>query len=335
MLFFLTKRRYDVTWRRCLEYSKTDPAIRREMLNRIRLLPYEKLFRMRSFPSGAYVFGDLDRLSFDEVERAAAVWGSLADAQGGVGLHNHPIRMMRRFELLRHLYEQKFNSFNAYRLADFSSGCRFPVFIRAENDHRGSITPLLHTKEDLEDAIENLIARGKSKENKIIIEYVDTTDSSGLHHRYRSVVARSELLFTFFERSEETWIVKNRGKEVPRSELEQVEPQLQEILQLANVDFGCIDYAIIDDRLEVFEINTNPTIWPPEMLLKISRRLDCSPASQHIPLLDIYEPLGKKPKSFWYWVGRALHRTLRALNLMDYEAPVVSTLRRLKRRVFG
>ena len=34
--------------------------------------------------------------------------------------------------------------------------------------------------------------------------------------------------------------------------------QLQEVFELANIQYGRIDYAVVDGRLQVWEINTNP-----------------------------------------------------------------------------
>ena len=38
------------------------------------------------------------------------------------------------------------------------------------------------------------------------------------------------------------------------------ERELREIFRLARIDYGRIDYAMLGDRLQVWEINTNPSI---------------------------------------------------------------------------
>jgi hypothetical protein len=40
------------------------------------------------------------------------------------------------------------------------------------------------------------------------------------------------------------------------------ERELREIFRLARIDYGKIDYAILGNRLQVWEINTNPNIFP-------------------------------------------------------------------------
>src|SRR5262249_50787220 len=93
--------------------------------------------------SGTYVFADLERLSPDTLLRAAALWDSLADSHRDVRLLNHPIRSMRRYELLRNLHEQGINTFDVYRVTEGRAPRQYPVFLRIENDHSGPISPLL------------------------------------------------------------------------------------------------------------------------------------------------------------------------------------------------
>ena len=107
---------------------------------------------MRVLPASSYVFADLDRLDMEATERIALLRRVLQDAGPRVRLFNDPIRFMRRFEPLRHLYAWGLNDFNVYRLADIREVQRFPVFLRAEDGHAGSLTPLLRYSEQLERA---------------------------------------------------------------------------------------------------------------------------------------------------------------------------------------
>lgn len=292
---------------------------------------------MRSLPTGSYVFADLDRLGEEDTERAVVVWNTLANANDGIRLFNHPIRSMRRFELLRHLYEKNINTFNVYRLTDPAPVRRFPVFVRSEDDHSGSLTPLVHNVEELNDAIENLVTQGKSKHNKIIVEYLDYKYEDGLYHKYSSIVIDSEIHFTSVGRSNH-WIVKNvppqLGNELSGREYEHHQLKLKDIFKLARIDYGRIDYTIVGGKLQVFEINTNPYLWPPELLFKIARTIDSSPTRRKILVTAAYQPPWREIRSTWYWVGRLIHWTLRTLYLMQYEMSVVGTLRKLKRRVY-
>lgn len=336
MIFYLTKRDHVFTWRRTLESLDTEIAIRRELLNRIQLLSYETILRKRSLTAGSYVFADLDRLSVEETERAAVVWNALADAKDGFRLFNHPIRSMRRYELLRHLYKNNVNSFNAYRLTDPLGAYRFPVFIRAEDDHVGNLTPLLYSVEELNDAIENLILEGRSKDNKIVIEYLDARDETGLHHKYSAFFADSQIFFTSVVRKDK-WVIKAvppLGDNPPSPEQKRHESHLKKIFHMAHIEYGRIDYAIVNGRPEVFEINMNPRLGPAKLMLKIIRAIDCPSTGRKITIKSRYQPPWKEQKSKWYWIGRLIHWTLRPLNLIVLERPIVLTLRKLKRRAF-
>ena len=50
------------------------------------------------------------------------------------------------------------------------------------------------------------------------------------------------------------------------------ERELREIFRLARIDYGKIDYAVLGDRLQVWEINTNPTLAPTPDRIVAERR---------------------------------------------------------------
>lgn len=92
---------------------------------------------------------------------------------------------MRRYELLRTLHERGLNKFNIYRLTEYRMPQRFPVFLRGENDHKGSRTPLLPTPEKLNGAINTIFMAGQSRENKVVTEFCDTSDAKGIFRKYQ------------------------------------------------------------------------------------------------------------------------------------------------------
>ena len=277
MVYYLTTAGHQYPWRKALEHPGAPVATRQELLSRVQIIPYERFFQMRVLPAGSYVFADLDRLGVEATERAALLRRVLRDGGPGVRLFNDPIQSMRRFELLRHLHARGLNTFNVHRLADVRQVLRFPVFIRAEDGHDGSLTPLLHDSEELCRAIDEMVNQGKSRDNKLIVEYVDCRDESRMHHKFSALFVCSKILQAT-RSSDPDWVVKSvpwrPGPPVlalPRADHHRC---LDEVMRLANIDYGRVDYAIVGDRVQVFEINTNPVIWPPELLLRISRALD-------------------------------------------------------------
>ena len=345
MIVYLSTRdhQYTIRWRLMQDFD-VDPATRRELFQRLRLLSYEKAFRLRSFPAATYVFADLERLTPEETERAAIVWRTLAESGRGMRLLNHPIRSMRRFELLRHLYEQGINDFNVRRLTD-PRPMRFPVFIRSESDHTGSATPLLHSPAELDAAIERLVAAGKNRDDKIVVEFCDTTDADGIYHRYGAHVVGSRIFASnlFFDSH---WVVKhpNMAATTPaRAAAERRyvatnphEATLGPICRLTRIDYGRIDYAVVNGKIQVFEINTNPTAPSGAHLLIAAREIDLEldPGSP-IPVKARYEPPWKEELSWAHWVSRGIHVALRELDLLHLEPPTQATLRRAKRGALG
>lgn len=259
MIYLLTKRAYDHTVRRELI---DDPSLRQ----RLKLLSYEKLFRKRWLRGGTYIFGDLERLDHEETEKAAIAWQAIHRHLGGRTV-NDPIRSMRRFELLRTLHAQGKNSFNAYRLADPFEPKRYPVFIRAEDDHGGAVTPLLHSAEELAAATERLAQDGQRRENKIVIEFCDVSDSDGIFHKYDAFRVGSQIIPGGFNFSRD-WMVKDPAISLkdeefraPKAEYRETNPHADALLQIfkmASIEYGRIDYAILENQIQVFEINTNP-----------------------------------------------------------------------------
>lgn len=235
------------------------------MIPQIRPIPYEHLFKAKSLQTGTYIFSDIERLNPEQAEIAAQVWKDLSEAGKAVRILNHPTYSMRRYELLRTLYERGSNKSNIYRITECRTPQRFPVFIRGENDHAGSISPLLQTPEELEDAIHKIVNKGHSRENKVITEFCDTSDEKGIFRKYSALIVGDQIIprHMFFSKN---WMLKKPDlideemlleeqqyiKENPHKE------QLREIFHLARINYGRIDYSILNGVIQVWEINTNP-----------------------------------------------------------------------------
>ena len=252
-----------------------------ELASRMRTLYYEELYRMKRVPAGTYIFADIERLTPQQAEQVAGIREKLADSAIEAHLLNHPTHSMRRYELLRTLYERGFNQFNVYRLTEQRQPQRFPVFIRGENDHGGSRTELLHTPEALEAAIAKIFEAGQSREDKLIVEYIDTADEQGLFRKYSAFIVGDRILsrHLFFG---EKWVLKSPKKvddplmaeERAYVETNPHEAKLREVFQLARIQYGRIDYSFLGDKMQVWEINTNPMSLgeiPPDHKIQVPR----------------------------------------------------------------
>jgi hypothetical protein len=322
-------------------------------------ISYERLLRQKTFAFGTYVFMDIDYLSSVEAQRAELIWKSLDECRHGIRLLNHPTRSLKRYELLRTLKECGMNNFDVYRVTEVRSPKAFPVFIREANAHSdwGELIPLLHTLDALESALEELFDEAWSREDKIIVEYCDTIDENGLYRKYAAFCIGDQIVpvHIYFSKN---WMTKScycLDEELSAEELQYVqmnphEDQLRRIFLLAGIQYGRIDYSLLNGKLQTWEINTNPHViyrvadsslrfaafkhsstQVNAALLEINSSLD--------PHLRIPNPVRKR---IILREGReAVHRWLRLLGLLRFEPAVMSIIsfcltaaRRLKSSLF-
>lgn len=295
----------------------------RNLASQHKLLFYERLPKIKCLPQSTYIFSDIERLTPREAETAAQVWECLADPRRQLRLLNHPTRSMRRYELLRSLYDQGVNKFNIYRLTELRMPEIFPVFIRGENDHGGSLTPLLHTPDELRAAIHMLDRQGKSKEDKVVIEYCDTSDEQGVFRKYSAFVVGDQIIPThvFFSQH---WMTKVAVTEKHVNETMLLEEQqfietnpheaaLTEIARIARIEYGRIDYGVLNGVVQVWEINTNPMLprlnygeetrkeivqFSTERLNAAFEALNCNAATSLQIKNPVYRSLGKRVVRF-------------------------------------
>jgi hypothetical protein len=239
---------------------------------RIRILPYERLLKARRIPIGSYIFADIERLTPQDSERAALVWQALVQKLPPGCVLNHPTQSMRRFQLLRTMYEESINQFNVYRLTEVRHPQQYPVFIRGENDHSGAVSGLLNSAEALQAELSKMKEQGKSWQDKIITEFVGTKDPLGITRKYSAVVIGEQIIPRHIFFSDKTWMVKSPQLIAPQFVEEEVayfnhhphESQLRRIFDLAKINFGRIDYGCLDGKVQVWEINTNPMTLGPD-----------------------------------------------------------------------
>ena len=233
----------------------------------IQPVSYETLFTLRRAPLGNYVFTDIDRLSGYEIDAAAEIANSIALAAPSALISNPPHRVLNRYALLRRLYEAGINSFNVWRLEEERAPTAYPVFIRREQDALGPESELLRNESEYRAAVAALQATGKGLPGRLAVQYVSTAGSDGHYRKYGAFCLRGRIVPQHLMVAD-SWIVKrdSTDRDTDMSEEEELyvrtnphADELRRIFQLAQIDFGRADYCVVDGRIEVFEINTNPT----------------------------------------------------------------------------
>lgn len=237
-----------------------------ELRGRVRLIPFEAIGNPENLADGTYVFGDLERLPPAGLAKAVAIHDALAHRGGRVRLLNRPGAVLRRRELLRELHARGINRFNVHDIDAPRGTIRFPVFVRSMRQHTGPLSALLPNATALDAAIGAATAGGADPSDLLIVEYVDTR--SGELYRKYSVAKVGDVLLgqhIFFNRD---WVVKGTPHWPPEHIREDEEFMLANphaasvgpIFDIARIDFGRIDYAVLDGAVQVWEINTVPMI---------------------------------------------------------------------------
>lgn len=262
MITFLLTRGYGSTLRAVQKSGH--PAV-------IRLMNYDRLLRARYLRRGTYIFSDLDRLGSWDLEQVSHMYLHLKNA--GLTVWNNPARFKNRHALLHALHAAGLNDFRAYRVNEIDLPMRYPVFVRKQQGHWGPLSGLLETKAEVKKAVEAAIEAGIPSENLIIIEYAAEPVRPGLFRKLAAYRIGREIVPSVSVH-DKSWLVKYgtlgiAGEELYRQELNMLQTNpfaehLQKVFDVAGVDYGRADFGFYKGRIQIYEINTNPHVEPPE-----------------------------------------------------------------------
>jgi hypothetical protein len=203
-------------------------------------------------------------------------------------LLNDPRRTLLRQPFLIAAAAAGLNDFRIHSATSEDSSIRYPVFLRERNRHDGPLTGLLETPAAVRSALRALRLRGHRTRELIQIEYQDTSDGNGQFRKYSAFRVGNRMVRTHMMISS-SWSVKSDSNSSSvESALEERdfvtgsahESWLRQIFDLANIEWGRIDYGVLNGRPQAWEINTNPTI---------GRRLHAGPRKDPPDVLAIKE----------------------------------------------
>lgn len=271
------------TW--CVEaYLRQDG---RELAGRIRTLTFEHIAEQQELSLGTYIFAAIDQVSPTEREIAELCWTELSRTGSEITLLNRPSEVLCRYDMLKRCFELKRNTFRVARASEFYRCRNFPVFIRHDRRHTGSLTCLLHTPRQLKWALGKALLRGHLLRDLMIVEYHDTVDSAGIFREYNASIVGDRIIPQAVIHSR-NWVTKWSGRlidaETVGEDREYMENNphaswLRETFELAKIQYGRIDYGVRDGLPQVWEINTNPMIarpatWTPGAMTPEQRSLN-------------------------------------------------------------
>jgi hypothetical protein len=258
MIHYLVTRAHCYTMLPFLKYWA------RDFQQHLKILTYESLWTLSELKPGTYIFTDIDRLTPLQRDYCSRLWSRLQHSPGFRPV-NHPTQSMRRYELLNTLYAQQINRFRAYRPTEPGTPWKFPLFIRLENRHR-ALSSLLHSQVELESALIGLKDRPGEK---LIVEFCNTSDEDGIYRKFSAYMVGETVIPIHIMRSQ-NWLVKGATINDPAARKEEEEylsnnphqEQIRSLFKTARIEYGRIDYSLLDGDLQVWEINTNPTLLP-------------------------------------------------------------------------
>jgi len=250
-----------------------------------RFVPYSVAHLLRQAGPGTVIWTDFDRLNGRGLSESARLQSQLKHLT-----HlNHPIRSELRFELLHRLHRDGINQFAVRRAYESLEGLRYPVILRDERGASKKAPPLLPDRASLESAIAALPSLDIM--SPIIVEFGARPDSDGFYRKYGAfrVGERIYAQHCFVSRN---WFIKLGDELSPQHFDEHLDyvrsnphkDELRNLFDAANIEYGRIDYTLLDGRVQVFEINTNPAVLgqPPKPEDKYDQSLH---AREHIDAL--------------------------------------------------
>jgi hypothetical protein len=232
---------------------------------------YEDLHLKNELRPGTFAFTDMDRLRPQGRLISAYLHDYLSSFPGQLKVLNHPVRTLSRYDLLKELNAAGINDFRICKASEDLSGLSMPVFLRSALGHNPILTDLLYTQKDLQLALTENRMLGHRPENVIVIEFCDTRDENGIFTKY-SALKIGDHIFPRHVNFSTNWFVKSGRSHVDHSlhlkhhdhiswyySTNPHKEWLERINKIARVDYGRIDYSVLNGKPQLWEINTNPT----------------------------------------------------------------------------
>ncbi|MEX1118702.1 MAG: hypothetical protein WEB60_07895 [Terrimicrobiaceae bacterium] len=224
------------------------------------------------FRPGTYVFTDIDRLDARSRLEAGRLFLHLQRA--GCRVLNNPALVQTRYSLLRSLYRAGVNRFHAYRVEELPPKICFPAFLRSCHEHGKPLSDLIPSWDVLHGVIQAALAAGHPVEHLIVVEYA-AEEVRPRCFRKLSAFKIGDSITPFTTVHDSSWLVKAGQigvateddylweKELIQSSPYRYAKLLNTVFKMANIDYGRVDFGIVGDQPQIYEINTNPHLVKP------------------------------------------------------------------------
>ena len=230
-----------------------------------RRLSYGVLFARSRLPVATYIFTDLDRLGFWEIELAASCYRQLEAA--GCRVLNDPARALPRLPLLQRMYREGHNRFTAWAAYDVDLVDRYPVFVRTSHAHRGVLSEPLAGPDELRHALAALVDRGFAMTDLIVVEYCAEPVREGFF-RKPSVYRVGDRMIAVPSVHQAQWSINlgtarlateaDYAEDLARMTTNPFGEAARRAFETASIDYGRADVGVVGGEPQIYEINTNP-----------------------------------------------------------------------------
>ncbi|QKD00812.1 hypothetical protein [Mesorhizobium loti] len=261
MIVYVVTARFSTTIQRLIH------GLGAEAKGLLSYITYEEMFFERATPLAHHIFTDFDRLSRYELDCAATVALRLQAQAPEVRILNHPLHALERVPLLHKLNMQGINDFAVQRLDTGARPTKYPAFLRAEDGYGGPETGILRSDAEFDDAIAQMQRNGRALKGRIAVGYVGEPDEKGFYRKYGAFNVGGAIVPQHLMRSEQ-WVVKKNSAAIGPAEAEEEldfirrnphADHLANVFRIGGLDFGRVDYGFHQGRLQVYEINSNPS----------------------------------------------------------------------------
>lgn len=236
---------------------------------KLKISDYCWFFKRKSLPAGTYIFTDRERLDQWQLKACGRIYRALSKYPEYYRLYNNPAQILSKYGMLRQLFHANINPFNCYTVTERAAPVRYPVFLKTEYEHKRPISGLLENQSQLNDAIQALSKKNFPLDGVIITEYFSKPFKADVFRRLSSYVIGQNISFAGAVH-EKSWCVKYGqhslvGDAEYQEERHMIETnyrseEIKEAISLLNIDYGRVDYNVVDGKIAIYEINTNPHV---------------------------------------------------------------------------
>ncbi|WP_095595171.1 ATP-grasp domain-containing protein [Actibacterium pelagium] len=221
-------------------------------------------------PRAGYILADFDRVHPWTLEAAGFVYERLT--REGLSILNNPRNFMHRAALLRRLKARGVNAFTCWQPAQDEWPDRFPVFLRTIHAHRGTESDLLHSIDDAKQALDRAKTDGKVLSDLVFVEYCAQPEPGTQIFRKHAAHFVNGKIIRGLTVTDSGWQAKlgELGLATEENYLADLVEQreyphtrlMQDVAKIAGLEYGRIDYGMVDGKPQIYEVNSNPMMKP-------------------------------------------------------------------------